>query len=130
MGMPQAATPTPTRWTADMVRALPDDGNRYEVIDGELFVIPAPNIRHQRGVAGIQIPLTLYTRSTGFGETLMAPADISTREDRLVQPDVFVFPCGQTPVRDWADITHLLLAVEVLSPSTARADRQVKRRLY
>ena len=134
MGMPQAATPTPTRWTADMVRALPDDGNRYEVIDGELFVIPAPNIRHQRGVARLfQGPhprwgVRMYTGM--MGETLASPADISTREDRLVQPDVFVFPCGQTPVRDWADITHLLLAVEVLSPSTARADRQVKRRLY
>ena len=40
----------PTEWTVDMVRALPDDGNRYEVIDGELFVTPAPSWTHQRAV--------------------------------------------------------------------------------
>ncbi|MBI4503354.1 MAG: Uma2 family endonuclease [Gemmatimonadetes bacterium] len=125
--MPQANT----RWTADMVRALPDDGNRYEVIDGVLFVTPAPNVRHQRAVAELQVPLTLYTRSTGIGETLASPADISAREDRLVQPDIFVFASAAgRRVRDWAEITHLLLAVEVLSPSTARADRQEKRRVY
>ncbi|MBI4501977.1 MAG: Uma2 family endonuclease [Gemmatimonadetes bacterium] len=124
--MPQATS----RWTAEMVRALPDDGNRYEVIDGELFVTPAPAPRHQRAVAKIQFPLTSYTLSTRIGETLASPADISTREDRLVQPDLFVLPKGHRPIRKWTEITHLLLAVEVLSPSTARADRQEKRRLY
>ena len=126
MGMPQAAT----RWTAEMVRALPDDGKRYEVIDGELFVTPAPNVRHQRGIARLQLPLMLYVESRGVGETLASPADISTSEDRLVQPDIFVIPGNLGRVKSWKQITRLLLAVEVLSPSTARADRQVKRRLY
>lgn len=126
MGMPQAAT----RWTADMVRALPDDGNRYEVIDGELFVTPAPAFRHQRAVGELQFRLRLYTMSSDIGEVLASPADISTREDRLVQPDIFVIPKAARPVCSWPDIQHLALAVEVLSPSTARADRLVKRRLY
>ena len=70
--------------------------------------------------------------ANGAGETLTSPADISTREDRLVQPDIFVVPAaaGGSRVRDWTGVTHLLLAIEVLSPSTARADRLVKRRLY
>jgi Uma2 family endonuclease len=124
--MPQAQA----RWTAEMVRALPNDGNRYEVVDGELLVTPSPNPRHQRAVAAIQFALTSYARASGIGETLASPADISTGADRLVQPDLFVFARGRHPIREWTEIKHLLLAVEVLSPSTARADRQVKRRLY
>ena len=113
-----------------MVRALPDDGNRYEVVDGELLVAPAPSVRHQRAVGMIYFDLTTYARATGAGETFYSPAVISTREDRLVQPDLFVVSRTLGRVKQWPDVTHLLLAVEVLSPSTARADRLVKRRLY
>ena len=129
MVMPQATS----RWTAAMVRALPDDGKRYEVIDGELFVTPAPSLRNQRALALLFEWLrSCATGAAGVGEVLWSPADISTRDDRLVQPDVFVIPTvpGQPPLQDWSDVSHLLLAVEVLSPSTARADRQVKPRLY
>ena len=115
-----------------MVRALPDDGNRYEVIDGELLVTPSPRATHQRAVTELLVRLFPYVEAAKIGEVMTSPADIEFREDTLVQPDVFVAPL--TPagrkVRDWRDIKNLLLAVEVLSPSTARADRQVKRRLY
>lgn len=115
-----------------MVRALPDDGKRYEVVDGELFVTPAPSGRHQRAVIGIAARLWAYLQGSALGEALTSPADISFSEDRLVQPDVFVAPLGPDgrKARQWSEIRGLLLAVEVLSPSTARADRQVKRRLY
>ncbi len=115
-----------------MVRALPDDGKRYEVVDGELLVTPAPSARHQRAVGGIQARLWTYLQGSTLCEVMTSPADISFREDRLVQPDVFVAPLGPggRRVRQWSEIRGLLLAVEVLSPSTARADRQVKRRLY
>ena len=128
MGMPRTAD----RWTADMVRALPDDGNRYEVIDGQLFVTPAPSPLHQRAVGGIFLRLESYLRGKTCGEVLFSPGDISFSEDRLVQPDVFVAPPGPSGrrVREWSEIRGLLLAVEVLSASTARADRQAKRRLY
>jgi Uma2 family endonuclease len=128
MGMPETAH----RWTAEMVRALPDDGNRYEVIDGELFVTPAPRALHQRAVLELAIRLRGYADAGRVGETLISPADIVFREDRLVQPDVFVAPLRPDGgrIREWSEIHGLLLAVEVLSPSTARADRQVKRRLY
>lgn len=121
-----------TDWTVEMVRALPDDGNRYEVIDGELFVTPAPSRRHQRAVGGIAARLWNYLRGAAWGEVLSSPADISFRDDRLVQPDVFVAPVGPggRKTEQWSEIRGLRLAVEVLSPSTARADRQVKRRLY
>ena len=128
MGMPHTAE----RWTADMVRALPDDGKRYEVVDGELLVTPAPSASHQRAVGAIFVRLSTYLQGSVLGEVMMSPADISFRDDRLVQPDVFVTPLGPGGRRigQWSEIRGLLLAVEVLSPSTARADRQVKRRLY
>jgi Uma2 family endonuclease len=126
--MPSAAA----RWTADMVRALPDDRrHRYEVIDGELFVTPAPSGAHQRAVGDLFIRLSTYLRGQSWGEVVFSPADISFHADMLVQPDLFVVPIGNKPRwRNWTDIRALLLTVEVLSPSTARADRQAKRRLY
>ena len=67
----------------------------------------------------------------GLGYALASPADIEFEEEHLVQPDIFVAPRleGRRPER-WSDIKRLLLAVEVLSPSTARADRTVKRQLF
>lgn len=128
MGMPETAE----RWTADMVRALPDDRYRHEVIDGELFVTRAPSWTHQRAVGGLLVRLSAYLQGQTWAEVLSSPADISFHEDMLVQPDLFVVPIGpdKRRGRHWTDVRALLLAVEVLSPSTARADRQVKRRLY
>jgi Uma2 family endonuclease len=127
MGMPAQQT----EWTADMARALPDDGKRYEVLDGELFVTPSPRLPHQLVVGSLFVALDAYVRAHSLGLALMSPADIEFSPRRLVQPDVFVAPfTAQGPPRDWRDISSLLVAIEVLSASTARADRQRKRRIY
>ncbi len=120
----------PTYYTADLVRALPDDGQRYEVVHGELLVSPAPRAWHQEIVERIGRALADYARHVGVGHVFRAPADISWSDDTLVQPDVFVVPIDDARTLDWARMQTLLLAVEVLSPSTARADRFTKRRLY
>jgi Uma2 family endonuclease len=121
----------PTYYTADMVRALPDDGNRYEVVHGELLVTPAPRGGHQLIVTRLVTALANYLEREPVGTALVAPADISWgRSDVLVQPDVFVVPGRAGLGLAWADVSGLLLAVEVLSPSSARADRFVKRRAY
>lgn len=127
MGMATAST----RWTAELVRTLPADGKRYEVIDGELFVTPAPSWRHQEAVAELHALLRDYLRSRAVGNAMIAPADVEFADDRMVEPDVFVVPLigGRKP-RTWEEVARLLLAVEILSPSTARVDRQAKRRLY
>lgn len=127
MGMPHATHD----WTAEMVRALPDDGKRYEVVGGELLVTPAPRLAHQRAVMELWRLIADYVSDRALGEALVSPADIEFAAHTMVQPDVFVAPlvAGHRP-RDWSEIEGLLLAVEVLSPSTARADRQVKRWLY
>jgi Uma2 family endonuclease len=118
-----------TIWTAEMARALPDDGLRHEVLDGALFVSPAPSRLHQRAVGRLYELLAPYTRENHVGETLMSPADIEFSPRRLLQPDLFVVP-DASPRGTWRDVKSLLLVVEVLSPSTARADRHAKRTIY
>jgi Uma2 family endonuclease len=120
-----------TRWTAAMVRALPDDGFRHEVIDGEHVVTPAPSWTHQGAVLQLARRLMDYLREHAVAHLVIAPADVELDEHNLVQPDLFVVPLvGGTKPRAWEEVRSLLLAVEVLSPSTTRTDRLAKRRLY
>jgi len=128
MGMPD--TLTPVYWTADMARRLPEDGNRYEVVYGELLVTPAPRPWHQQLVSRIHVALANYLQLHRAGVVLTSPADISWGEDVLVQPDVFVVPVDQLKQLEWSAVRDLLLVVEVLSPSTPRHDRFTKRRRY
>jgi len=122
----------PTEWTVEMVRALPDDGNRYEVIDGELFVTPTPSVAHQRAVLELALLIAPYVRAHQIGEALISPADVIVYGPRkFVQPDLFVVPLvNGLPMRAWSEVGRLLLAVEVLSPTTRHADRGRKRTLY
>jgi len=114
-----------------MARALPDDGNRYEVLDGELQVTPAPSWDHQSLVEDLHVLLRPYVARHSLGWTKLSPADIEFSPRRLVQPDLFVVPWREGPrPRTWREVTSLLLAIEVLSPSTAQADRQRKRVIY
>lgn len=120
----------PAYFTADMVRAMPDDGNRYEVVYGELFVTPSPRPWHQVVVQRLSIALGKYLETEPVGLVLWSPADISWGPDVLVQPDVFVVDPAEARTLDWARMRSLLLVAEVLSPSTTRADRFVKRVRY
>ncbi len=124
--------PAPARyWTVDDLQELPDDGNRYEVIDGELLVTPAPSWIHQDAVFRLQTIIADYLTREVVGHSVSAPADVVFSPKRGVQPDLFVVPlaAGRRP-RHFSDVGRLLLAIEVLSPSTARADRVKKRALF
>jgi Uma2 family endonuclease len=120
----------PAYYTADMVRALPDDGNRYETVHGELLVTPAPQAPHQLVVVRLAYALAGYLERHPVGQVFTAPADISWTSDVLVQPDVFVVRLDEARTLEWVRMRTLLLAIEVLSPSTTRFDRFTKRRLY
>ncbi len=127
MGMPQAAE----RWAAERVKALPADGNRYECVDGELLVTPALRPRHQVALLALLRRLDAYLSEHRLEDVLLSPADIEFDPDALVQPDLFVLPQGEARrLETWNDVSRLLMAVEVFSPSPARADRIVKRRRY
>jgi Uma2 family endonuclease len=130
MGMATATK----RWTREEVLALQDaarPGVRYELIDGELLVSPSPTTRHQLVVDAFLVRLYAYCRQHGIGRAVTSPADISLERESLMQPDVFVVPADiPLPWKGWEDVTRLLLALNVLSPSTARGDRTTKRTFF
>jgi Uma2 family endonuclease len=125
MGMPNLAR----RYTVEEVLAFPDDGNRYELVDGELLVTPAPEMLHQVVLGRLYQELAGYLADSPETMVLFSPADISWDREKLVQPDLFVFPASEMSP-SWATVQTLLLAAEVVSPSSARGDRLIKRRLY
>lgn len=116
-------------WTAAEVLALPDDGNKYEVVHGELLVSPGPRLLHQRVVGRLMRLVGNYLEAHPVGEAFPG-GDISWSPDSLVIPDLLVAPISEARTLSWTQVKTLTLVVEVLSPSNARQDRFTKRRLY
>jgi Uma2 family endonuclease len=133
MGMPALSM---HRWTSADVRALMDEARhwpRYELLDGELLVTNAPTLAHQWAVTELAQLVGNYCKRSGIGMALVSPADIELAPESIMQPDVFVVPDRLVPADGamrWPAVTELLLAVEVLSPSTMREDRVRKRDFY
>ncbi len=129
MGMPA----TRINWTVEMLDALEDDGQRYELIDGERFVTPSPVDVHQMVVGELFALLRDYLKGLGLGKPMMSPSDVrrNDRSRNRVQPDVFVVRVanGLRPPYPY-DLSDLLLAVEVSSPGSRRLDYHIKRELY
>jgi Uma2 family endonuclease len=115
-------------WTRDEVLALPEDGNRYELVDGELLVTPSPRWLHQRAVGVLFRLLDDYLTRHRFATAMMSPADLDLRARQVVQPDVFVV--NGIGDRDWKEVGIPLLVAEVLSPSREAFDREVKRKRF
>jgi Uma2 family endonuclease len=128
MGMP--ALSESGRWTVEMLETLPDDGNRYECIDGELYVTPPPATAHQWIVSMLLRLLGPYVDEFRIGLTFTAPTGVEVDQRTMVEPDVLVsrFPSSSRVKCLLGE--DLLLAIEILSPTTARRDRGVKRDLY
>jgi Uma2 family endonuclease len=124
------------RWSAREVRALiakaPLASPRYELVDGELLATPSPGPPHQRAVKYLLIALDAYLTQQPVGEVLDSPSDIEVEADQVTQPDVFVLPPSESArlVHEPFPALALLLAIEVISPSSARFDRVKKRPLY
>ncbi len=128
MGMPARAQ---TYYTVDEVLAFPNDGNKYELIYGELVVSPTPLFWHQVIVMRLTHILHAYCQREPVGEVFNVGADLSWgRNDVLTNPDIFVLPPEHWGVESWADVRHIPLIAEVLSKSTARHDRFGKRLVY
>ena len=127
MGMPVHTR----KFTADELDELPDDGNRYEVIAGELFVTPAPLVVHQRAQMQLVRQVDAFVRSCGL-ELLVAPTAVRASPLTELQPDLLVFSGSTDDIENGRQIrmASLSLAVEILSPSTLRLDRVRKRKAY
>ena len=123
--------PVSRLYTVEDVRAIPDDFNRYETIAGELFVTPAPTVRHQLVSARLQLALGNYVEQYDLGWLLSAPTDIVLGPLTLVEPDLLFVIRSRRDVLAEHEITAAPdLAVEILSPGTAKTDRGKKRVLY
>ena len=119
-------------WTEDefyKARGAAPQGERWELVDGDLLVTPSPHWAHQRIVVRLTILLDAYVRAYTLGEVLTSPLDVKLEPGLVLQPDVLVVPTGE--LRRESDVVrHLLLAVEVVSASSARHDRVTKRPRY
>jgi Uma2 family endonuclease len=116
-------------WTYEDYLDFPDDGKRYEIVDGEVYVTPAPNVRHQNIVLFLARQVADHLDRHGGGRVYVAPLDVVLSPTDVVEPDVLFVADGDahrlTPANLQGPPT---LAVEVLSD--ARHDRVHKRRLY
>ncbi len=133
MAMP---APTSRRWTAREVRRLIADAPlatpRYELVDGELLVTPSPPRAHQEAVRLLLIALSAYLEREPAGHPVASPSDVELEPEDVRQPDLFVVPPEEWRriVREDFPVRELLLAIEVLSPSSGRIDRVRKRPGY
>lgn len=127
---------TARRWTAREVRELIDASPlatpRYELVDGELLVTPSPALWHQVAVGKLLIALSAYLDTEPVGRVITSPSDVELEPEFITQPDIFVVPMAEwrRVASDGLPIHELLLAIEVLSPSSSRHDRVRKRPLY
>lgn len=123
-------TPSRTRFTYHDYVLLPE-GKRYEILEGELFVVPSPGYDHQRIARNLMWRLWEFVRARGLGEVLDAPMDVLLSEEDVVQPDILFVSKPRLGIVTEKNIRGAPdLVVEILSPSTAERDRTLKEKLY
>jgi Uma2 family endonuclease len=111
--------------------AMPDDGRRYEILDGEVAVSATPGTLHQRIIGNLYWVLRGHVRGRGLGEVFLAPLTVILANTTVVEPDLVYVDTGRAGlVTDRGIRGAPTLAIEVLSPSTATSDRGPKFRLY
>ena len=122
------------RWTSADLDVLPDDGKRYEIVDGELYVSRQPGYHHQYACSQLNIALGVWSNQTNVGVTLQAPGVIFADDDDVAPDVVWISHERLATALDQAGHLHTApeLVVEVLSPGSAneRRDREVKLKLY
>jgi len=116
------------RWTLEEVHSLPDDGNKYELVRGELFVTPPPSFEHETVIARLSRHLDRYVEANGLGLVYHARS-VMRFEGSEVEPDIMIRDRG-TSATTWDNAPVPRLIVEVLSGSTRRRDQLQKRSLY
>jgi Uma2 family endonuclease len=124
--------PPQGEWTYEDYARLPDNGFRYEVIHGELYMSPASSVNHQRTVTAFIHHLTNYLIQHPVGECIPSPIDIILPDlASPVQPDVvFISNENRDIIKDNVIEGVPSLVIEILSPGTARYDRRTKFETY
>ena len=123
--------PIPKRsmWTVDDLEQLPEDGNRYEILYGELLVTPLPSSGHQGIAMRLSLLIAPWCR-VHTGWTIRSPGGVYVCETIWFEPDIAVYAMPEFPDRPWREMPPPMLVVEVLSPSTRKRDRHRKRPAY
>ena len=117
------------RYTIEDLERFPDDGNRYELLDGVLIVTPSPSNAHQIIVNRIQLRLMQAVMISGHGQ-VVGPGAITAPPRTQLQPDILAYPARYPIDSKWEEIDEHWLAVEVLSRSSRVYDREIKRDAY
>ena len=127
----RASSPLPERtmWTVADLEAIPQDGNRYEILHGELLVTPLPSTGHQGVAHRLTLAFCNWARAhTGW--TVLAPGGVYMSQTTWLEPDLAVYTTPQYANLHWREMPPPLLVIEVLSPSTRKRDRHRKRPAY
>jgi Uma2 family endonuclease len=120
-----------TPFTYDDYLALPDDGKRYEVIEGELLVTPASLTQHQEVLTRLMILMGSHVSKHCLGKLFSAPTDVVLSMTDTVQPDILFISKGRLRIIAVKNVVAIPdLIVEIVSPSSAERDREDKRKLY
>src|SRR5688572_8221165 len=132
--MRRMATPTvrrPAPLTYDDYLVMPDDGKRYELIEGELFVCAAPSTRHQTVSRHLQFALMEALEKPGLAQIFDAPTDLVLNRTNVVQPDLIIIGAAKFHLITKRAIEGVPdVAVEILSPWSEDRDRFIKRKLF
>jgi Uma2 family endonuclease len=125
-----AVVPQTKRWTYENYYKL-DDERRYEVINGELLMAPAPDTWHQDWVGQLHLLIAPFVTRNNLGRVFIAPLDVILNEENVVQPDlVFVSQANLQIIEKRGIFGAPDLLIELISPSSVRRDRYVKHELY
>ena len=115
------------RFTIDMLDDFPDDGTRYELLEGSLLVTPAPSLKHQ--IVATRL-VSLLMNAVGSAAHVVAVGAIQLGNNTQLLPDILVLPASYPPNTKWRDVHGWWLAVEVMSRSSRVYDREMKRAAY
>lgn len=119
------------KFTYSDYRLLPDNGKRYEILEGELLMSPSPNTKHQIVLLNLAAILKSFVERNNLGQIFIAPYDIVLSKYDVVQPDIiFVLNKNEQIIKS----THIEgvpdLVIEIISPGSAQRDRIIKRKIY
>ena len=128
--MERSVAQSATKLTHDDFLLFPDDGKRHELIDGEHFVSPSPQVPHQRVLLRLLYEIETFLRQSSLGQLMVAPMDVIFTRFDVVEPDLLYISRDRAHiVEDWVRGVPDLV-VEILSPSNRRYDEVTKRDLY
>ncbi len=120
-----------SKFTYDDLQHFPDDGNRYEIVDGELFVTPSPIPLHQRIIGNLFARLWNYVKEHDLGEAYVAPLDVAFTNTTVLEPDLLFVSKARLHIIGEKNLSGPPdLVVEVLSESSSRLDREIKPKQY